>query len=90
MDRLSEFTKRIQLTKKTLSEHEQDVVFVFSVGDIPSSSSNQSSEISKDAFGEGLLKFSRLPVQTVVRVGTEDKQDAEFNHNLRLVEMGEF
>ena len=94
LERLRDFTKRIQLMEKTLREHEQDAVCVFTVGDIPSDSSNQSSEIIKHAFVEGLLKFSRLPVQIVIRVCTDDEHVAEFYHNLRLqlplIVMGKF
>ena len=94
LERLREFTKRIQLIEKTLREHEQDAVCVFTVGDIPSDSSNQSSKIIKHAVVEGLLKFSRLPVQIVIRVCTDDEHVAEFYHNLMselpLVVMGEF
>ena len=94
LERLREFTKRIQLMEKTLREHEQDAVCVFTVGDIPSDSSNQSSEIINDAFVEGLLRFSRLPVQIVIRVCTDDVHVAEFYDNLMLelplVVMGKF
>ena len=79
---VQEFTKRVLLLSSILKKQKQKAVCILAVGNLPADGKGFVSEQTKQQFLRNLTELGRLPVWIVIRLCTDDKNVADFYHDL--------